>query len=106
MGELAAREGGTPPAGPHARAATPAELLHAIDDAIRAGQPPALRAIEQTVLDTLKASAERLPARAISDISGVALPATATTLASLHTRGLVTRRRNGRAWTYAYDQSS
>jgi IclR helix-turn-helix domain len=101
-GDLAARKGGTQPTGPQARGATPAELLRAIQDAIRTGPSPALRTAEQAVLDTLKTSAEPLPTRAISDRCGLALSTTGTALARLHARGLVTRRRKGRAWTYTY----
>ena len=52
-------------------------------------------------LNCLQAAREPLPARTVAGVSGVSgVPAatTAEALASLHAKGLITRRRKGRAW--------
>ncbi len=104
---LAAREGGTPPPGPHARGDTAAELLRGIEYVIRtrASHPrgPAirLRRSEQAALGTLKAAGAAMSARAVSDASGLALTTATTALGGLRARGVVTRRRNGGVWRYA-----
>jgi len=98
-GVLAARRGGSPPAGAHARGATPGELL----DAIKAGRAPApdLRPPEATALAALSAAAGPRTARQVSDASGLAASTAAKALASLRARGLVARRRGQRgSWHY------
>ncbi len=62
---------------------------------------PVLRPPEQAMLNCLQAAREPLPARTVAGVSGVSgVPAatTAEALASLHAKGLITRRRKGRAW--------
>ena len=98
-GVLAACRGGSPPAGAHARGATPGELL----DAIKAGRAPApdLRPPEATALAALSAAAGPRTARQVSDASGLAASTAGKVLASLHARGLVARRRGPRgSWHY------
>ena len=100
-GDLAARKGGTAPPGPHARGDSLAELMRAIEDAIRVGAPPQLRPGEQAALDALEAASEPLGVRAISDATGLPMSSTAKVLAGLTARGLVTRQRcAGRTWVY------
>ncbi len=98
-GVLAARRGGSPPAGAHARGATPGELL----DAIKAGRAPApdLRAPEAAALAALSAAAGPRTARQVSDASGLAASTAGKALAGLRARGLVARRRGHRgSWHY------
>src|SRR6266540_5787867 len=103
---LAAREGGTPPPGPHARGDTAAELLRGIEYVIRtrASHPrgPAIRLRRsEQALGTLKAAGAAMSARAVSDASGLALTTATTALGGLRARGVVTRRRNGGVWRYS-----
>lgn len=83
----------------HARGSFIAELMTAIEVAITVGLPPVLRRSEQAALDVLTA-APALTVRAVSDAAGLPLATTATALASLRGRVLVTRRRDGRTWLY------
>ncbi len=97
-GELAAREGGCPPAGAHARGPSLAELTHAIEAAINAGPPPSLRRAERAALDVLTAAPAPLRVRAVPGAAGLHLSPTAKALTALHGRGLATRHRDGRTW--------
>ncbi len=97
-GDLAARKGGCPPPGAHARGRSLAELTHAIETVLTTGLPPALAPAEQAALGQLTAAATPLPVRAICGATGLHLTATAKSLASLRTRGLATRHRRGRGW--------
>ncbi len=100
-GALAARKGGSPPAGPHARGGTQAGLSAAIQTAITTGLPAALRPAEDAALGALTAAPGPLPVRAVSGASGLHIATAARVLAALHARGLVTRRRRGRGYRYA-----
>jgi hypothetical protein len=97
---LCARQGGSPPAGPHASGDTPAGLLRAIEHAI--SHPPGrLSPAEQAALDALRAAGVPQRIRDVSDASGLAMPTATRTLAGLWERELATRRRDGRAWLYS-----
>src|SRR6266702_2489369 len=76
-GDLAARKGGCPPPGAHARGRSLAELTHAIETVLTTGLPPALAPAEQAALGQLTAAATPLPVRAICDATGLHLTATA-----------------------------
>jgi DNA-binding transcriptional ArsR family regulator len=106
-GGLLAREGGSIPARAQARGRTLAELKLAISCAILAAASrdaiakPVLRPREQAVLDALKAAAGPLPARTISDATGMPISTARNVLAVLQAQGFITRRRDGRTWFYA-----
>jgi hypothetical protein len=106
-GGLAARKGGSTPTGVQARGRTLAELKLAISFAILAAsrgdsiERPVLGPREQPVLDALEAATEPLPARTISDVSGVPISTTQNVLAILRAKNLITRRPKGRTWLYA-----
>ena len=100
-GDLAAREGGAAPPGPHARGGSLAELMGAIAAAIQAGPPPRLPPAEQAALAALEDAAGPLGARAVSDTTGLPMSSAARALTCLTARGLVTRERcDGRTWAY------
>jgi len=99
-GDLAARKGGSPPTGAHARGGSLAELTRAIEAAITAGPPPVLRPSERAALDVLEAAPASLRVRTVVGTTGLHISTTATALGSLHSRGLTTRRRDGRSWLY------
>ncbi len=99
-GGLAARKGGSPPPGAHARGSSVTELTHAIEAAIKVGPAPSLRPAEQAVLDVLIAAPAPRRVRAVSDATGLHSNTTAKALAALHERGLAARRRDGHAWLY------
>jgi hypothetical protein len=95
---LAARKAGMPPAGPHARGDTPAELMRDIE---RADQALTLTAAEQAALAALRTSGGQMRVRAVSDASGLALATASKALAGLHSRSLAGRRKDGRMWLYS-----
>ncbi len=99
-GGLAARKGGAPPAGAHARGTSLAELTSAIEAAIKDGPPRSLRPAEQATLDVLAAAPTPLRVRAISDATGLHINTVAKALAALRDCGLAARHRDGHAWLY------
>ena len=85
-GVLAARRGGWPPAGAHARGATLGELLRAVKAA--SAPAPNLPPTEATALAALPAAAGPRTARQVSGASGLPTSTAVKALASRHARGL------------------